>query len=455
MRYLSSFLLIILMSGTHGTTFSQPANAPNAKVLTLDKCIEIALENNVTVRQQQFTLEGKQSRVLAAYGNLMPSLSVSGSWQRTQTDRAYTFIPQVGKLPIPSRDVTNNFTTGVGTNLTLFNGFANTASLNEARSDALSSEYVLERTRQTAVLTVQQLYLNVLQYAQQVKVYEDNLKRDRRQLEQIQEKNKIGAVSLSNVYQQQVVVAQDEYTLIQAQGVYDKAKADLLSYLRLEPTESFELDASGIPSDIDTTEFSGINLQYADFSKLVEQAMASRPDYQSAIQSVDAASSAVTVARSSYFPTISAYYSYGLNSDELSYSKLTENRAGYWGIRIDWPLFDRFQTNASIQNAQVNLRIAQDQLHQTELQIRTDIKKALLDLETAQKQIVAAQRAIVSATEERKIQEEKYNLGAATLLELLVANANYTNALSSKVAAVYSYLKARKNLDYVLGVMLK
>lgn len=452
MKYLSACIIILMMTSI---AFSQPTGAPSSRVLTIEKCIEIALENNVTVRQQQFTLEGKQSRVLAAYGSLMPSLGVNGSWSRQQNDRAQTYISGVGWLDLPSRTVSNSFSTGVGTNITLFNGFANTASLNQAKSDALATESNLERTRQTAVVTVQQLYLNVLQLGQQVKVFEDNLKRDQRQLEQIQEKNKIGSVALSNVYQQQVVVAQDEYTLIQAQGAYDKAKEDLLFYLRLEPTENYELDSSGVPSDIDSTEFSAVNAQYADFGKLVSQAIASRPDYQSSIESVDMAGSGVTVARAGYLPSIGAYFNYGMNSSALPLSTLKDNVTSYWGISISWSLFDRFQTNANIQNAQVNLKIARDQLNQTELQIRSDIKRALLDLGTAEKQVVAAQRGIVSTTEDRKIQEEKFNLGAATLLELLVANANHTSAMNNKVVAVYGYLKARKNLDYVLGVMSK
>jgi outer membrane protein len=433
--------------------FSQPAGTSSAKVLTLSKCIDIALENNVTVRQQQFTLEGKQSRVLAAYGSLMPNLGASGSWSRQQNDRAQTYISGIGWLDEASRTVQNSFSAGLGTNITLFNGLANYASLNQAKSDALATESNLERARQTAVLTVQQLYLSVLQLGQQVKVFEDNLKRDQRQLEQIVEKNKIGSVSISNVYQQQVVVAQDDYILIQAQGSYDKAKADLFSYLRLEPTETFELDSSGIPADIDSTEFSAVNAQYADFGKLVAQAMASRQDYQSAVLGLDMAQSGVTIAKASYFPSVGAYFNYGMNSSTLPLSTLKDNISSYWGVSINWSLFDRFQTNANIQNAQVSLKIAQDELDQTDLTVRSDIKKALLDLGTAERQVVASQRQIVSATEDRKIQEEKYNLGAATLLELLVANANYTNALNSKVSAVYTYLRARKNLDYVVGVM--
>lgn len=87
--------------------------------------------------------------------------------------------------------------------------------------------------------------------------------------------------------------------------------------------------------------------------------------------------------------------------------------------------------------------------------MRVDLRKALLDLEAAEKQVTVTQTSVVSAEMDRKIAEEKYSLGAGTLLDLLVANANYTNALSNKVNAVTSYLLAKKQVEYAVGTITK
>jgi len=83
--------------------------------------------------------------------------------------------------------------------------------------------------------------------------------------------------------------------------------------------------------------------------------------------------------------------------------------------------------------------------------VTVEVKKAVLDLDAAMKSLQVTDKALVSAAEDRKIAEERYNLGAGTLLDLLVANASFVNAEANKVNAVYGYLTAKYNLEFALG----
>jgi outer membrane protein len=422
------------------------------RTLTLEQAKRVALENNLNVIQAQNNIEGAQSDVLAAYGNFLPTLGASGGWNRTQSDVAGSTTEVIGgqAFTIPSSfTVADRFSTRLDLNYTVFDGFAREANFSSAKSDAIATEHQSARTRQTIVFEVARGYLNVLRNEQLVKVSGENLKRDHRQLERITESNRVGALSLADVYRQQSQVAADELNLINAQNDYEKAKADLVALIGLDVSAEYDFADPTISTIISQTELDTTLEQYKDFSALSGRALASRPDYLSAQENFGASESGVTAARSGYFPSVFASAGYGLSNEE--FSKLSNNKNITWGIKLRWDLFDGFRTNQALQSANVIKRNAEISLIQAQRDINVELKKALLDLDAARKQYEVSQKGLISATEDRKIAEERYNLGAGTLLDLLIANAGLVNAQASQVNATYSYIVAKHNVEYVLG----
>ncbi len=436
--------LILLLALVPGLVFTQ-----TKKTLTLSECIKIALENNTAIKQAEYSTQIQSTSVMQAYGIFLPNLNLSGNWNRTQRESDLTYIPGLGTVPFRTSQTLSSFSTTASTSIILFNGFANFASLNRAKSNYLYSDYNLKRAKQSSIFQVYQLYLNVFRNKQLLKVAEDNLKRSQRQLERIIEANRVGSVSLADVYRQEVQVGNDELNLIRAQANYDKAKADLLVYLGLIPSDEYEFEDPSIKMEIDTSEFEELRKRVKNLDDLILKAINTRPDYKSATASLNSAKSGVTVAMSGYMPTISAFGNFNLNSNELS--TLTKNRSIAWGISISFPIFDRLQLQTQVQQAKLNVKNAEVQVEQAKRQITADVKKAILDLESAMKQLEVAERQVKSAELDLKTAEEKYNIGAGTLLDLSIATANYTSAVSSRVNAIYDYIIAKIQLRYALG----
>ena len=428
--------------------FAAVVAGAQTRTLTLDEATKIALVRNLNVVQAQNNISSSESSVMAAWGRYLPSLNASGSWTRTQQEGPI-YTQGVAIPGSNAKQTSGSFSAGLSAGLTLFDGFSREANLNRAQANSASTEHTFIRTKQSIVFQVESSYLDLLRQEQLVRVNEENLKRDNRQLERIVESNRVGALSLADVYRQQSQVAADELALINAQNSLDKSRADLVALIGLNVADDYKFVDASIAAKPDSTEFASVHAKYADLGVLTSSALTARPDYLGAKENLDASSSTVTMARAGYFPSLSAQAGLSGNNDNIS--NLFDYKTIYWGVRLSWTLFDGFATNQSIQSASASKRNAEITLAQTERSISVEMKKALLDLDAAMKQYEVSQKGLTSASEDRKIAEERYNLGAGTLLDLLVASASFVSAEANVVNASYNYIIAKRNVEYVLG----
>jgi outer membrane protein len=422
----------------------------NKKRLTLSEAISIALQKNIDVIKAQNTLETQQAAVTTAYGDFLPSVSASAGFSRSLSYHPGGYIDPPQSLYPAGVDGSNSVSTSLSARVTLFDGFANTSGFSRATSNAYSAEYDFHRKRQDIVILTQTKYLTVLRFHTLLKVKEDNLKRSKQQLERIVESNKVGVVAIADVYKQQGSTASDELALIQAQNDYDNAKVDLQSLLSLNVDDDYEVVDTSMTEDVNKILIMQDSLMYSDYQRLVNHALEIRPDYHSAQYAKQSAESDVTIARSTYYPTISADASYSLRDKAFS-GIANDKRSMDWGLTLSIPIFNGWQTSNAVQSAQIRLRNQEEIVNYVKRQVRVDVKKAMLSHESARKQIEVTEKNVQSAREERRIAEEKYNLGAGTLLDLLIANFNYTTAVSNKVNAAYDYLLSKQQLNYVIG----
>ncbi len=428
MKHINLLLLFtIIFIGTK--TFSQ------TKAISLSQAISMATEKNTQMINSRNAVESQESFQRVAYGALFPSVSASGNWRRSQNKSGFAL---------------NDFSAGIDANITFFDGFSNFAALERAQLNVETSKLTRERQHQQTTYTTISLYLNVLRTEQLLNVRKDNLKRSNEQLKRIQESQKLGGVAIADVYRQQVIVSNDELASIQAQNDFDKAKVDLTSFLTLDPNEQYEFSDSSIPTDVDSMEIQNGKNQEQNLNTLSSQAMSTRFDYITSQKTVKGLELGVRYAEGDWWPTLSAFAGIGYGGRELGKTTYTGLD---WGIRASYPLFNNFQRENSVQQAKIDLRNADEALDAKERQVKSDVRKAVLDLDAARKSLEVSQTAVRSAIEDRRIAEEKYNLGAGTLLDKLVADANYTSAISNKVNSVYNYILAKRDLEFVVGTL--
>ncbi|MHB8904818.1 MAG: TolC family protein [Melioribacteraceae bacterium] len=436
-----SILIIVLMIAL--PTFAQ-------KRLTLQEAISIALQRNTTLIKSKNGLSSNEAQLKNAYGELLPSLSAQGGFNWNRVDDKGGQQVFYGGIPLTTQaSVTENrsYNVYLGGNVTLFNGLANYAAISQSKDNLTASEYNIAKLKQNIVFTTTDYFYIVLNAAELLGVREENVKYYQRLYETVQERNRLGSVTLADVYTAQVQLGNAELLQIQTQNIYESSKASLLNYLALNVLDDYTLvDPFEGKKIVDSDTYLK---DFEDIQTMVSSALDNRFDYKSQQLNLSAAQSGVTIAKSGLYPSLSGNYSYGTSA--VSTSDLFNRKVLNIGLSLNIPIFSNFSTENQIQFAKVTEMNAKEDLSALERQIKIEIKQTYLDLVAAKKSLDVATKNVAAAEETRKINQERYNLGSATLLDVLQASRDYQDALSNKINAGYDFYRQHDKLNNALG----
>ncbi|PIS46010.1 MAG: hypothetical protein COT22_02255 [Ignavibacteria bacterium CG08_land_8_20_14_0_20_37_9] len=92
-----------------------------------------------------------------------------------------------------------------------------------------------------------------------------------------------------------------------------------------------------------------------------------------------------------------------------------------------------------------------EDLSALERQIKIEVKQGYLNFVAGEKRLEVSKKNVVAAEENRKINYERYSLGSGTILNVLQADRDYTQALTERINAKFEFFKQRDNLLNALG----
>jgi outer membrane protein len=420
--------------------------------LTLNEAVNTAINNNNSLASLENIIQIQRYNIRNAEGDLFPSLNLSGNWTRNNsvTGGGVQFVNGVPIESGPTSRNTSTFSLTLNSNYTIFNGLANYQQVDVEEESQVALEYDLLRQKNDVVIQVNRNFFEVLKNEQVVIANEDNLEDSRRQLEMVREFFNVGRRTIADIYRQDVQVAQNELAVEQSRNNLRKAKVDLLTSMNENLNRDFTAEGAGVNSNITAAELRTMLVQYQNPDALVGRAINNRYDYKSTLQEIRVNRLRLEVAEKVlYYPTISAFGSYNVNGDALN--RITDNRVAQYGISLNYPIFQGFNLDVNRQIAEVNIRQKSIELQQLELQIRSDIRKSVIDLETAYKQVEILDRSIVSAQQDVVLSEENYRVGLGTLLDVQTARTRLNGLVIDRITAVYNFYIAQRQLQYYTG----
>jgi len=412
------------------------APAP-ATLVTFDQALKLALVQNTGVKQAQNTAALSSASVTQSKLAFLPNLNVTAN---TAQDYGRNFSTTDGQI---FNTTTNTLNAGISSSVTLFDGMKSVANLRSAQANEDAGEQDLSRAKQTAVFTVASNFLALVTQQQQLDVQQQNLTAQEALESQISQFVKAGSRPISDLYQQQATVASARASVVTTQNAVELAKVDLIQTLQLDPRGSYQFQP---PALADTA---AVNAKF-NLDSLLDRAFAQRPDLGADASRVQAAQQDVKAASASRWPTISLTggYNSGVSSaaDASFLNQLDQRRGGSIGVGISIPIFDRGATQAASERAQISEDNAKLALSTQRQQVALDVRRAYLDYDAATQQLAAADAQQKAASLAVSTTLQRYQVGAATLVEV-------TQARATQVQAQSAYITAKNNLVFQQSLM--
>jgi outer membrane protein len=135
---------------------------------------------------------------------------------------------------------------------------------------------------------------------------------------------------------------------------------------------------------------------------------------------------------------------WGIGAGSLAYSRTLS-----FGLTL--PVFNNFAREDQIVRANVQEDVAEAQLRDARLLARQNLIQQLGALRTAEERIRIQQVSVAAAQEDLRVQQQRYNLGASTLLDLLTSQTTLDNARAALIQARQDYRVARAQIEAIIG----
>lgn len=422
---------IMALSVTGGT-----ALAADTVDLTLENSIQMALENNRTIRESATDLDAAQWALKEARGNT----GLTFSWSTTAKKiggKLYT-TSYAGN---PAYDNMREFSNTVQASIPLYTSGKLENLIDAAKIGVGVSDLTLENTKQTIKLTTTQDYFKILQCRNLIEVDQEAVNTLQAHLDNVNVQYRVGTAAKADVLSSQVSLANAQQSLVSAQNDYDVAVSVFNNVI-------------GLP--IDTVVNIRDELKYTKYELALDEctsyALRNRPDGIAAQQQVKQVEATVKAAKAGNAPQISMVASKSIAGSKAFDDDHTSSDEWSAGISASWNVFDNNVTQAQVRQKEAALRKAQEAALAQKETIQLEVRQAYLNLITAEKNVQTTQVAVEKAREDYNIAQVRYNAGVGTNLDVMDAEEKLTQAQTNYITTLYNYNTNKAALDKAMGV---
>ena len=428
------------------------------KKWTIQECVAYALKNNISIKQSELDIKLANINKSSAIGNFLPNVNtnISHSWS-------------IGANTNPVTNVRENQTTqytqvGLSSSVTIYNGLQNVNRLRNAKMVQLAKQYQLTKMQDDISLYVANAYLDILFNKENLKVQQGQLANDEKQLKRTDELVNAGSVPRGDLLDMKATIAGDNQKVVAAENSLLISRLSLAQLLQLEDFENFDI------SDVDI-EAKQSPVMAETSEAIVEKAKQVRVEIKIAEANLDLAQRDIKIARGALQPSLTFGYNFGTNasySDRIVgvdgsgtpiiasplpvFDQFSNNKGHNFGLQLNVPIFNGFSAKNNVERSKVDYERTKNAFNQANLDLETNVYKAITDAKGALKTYEAALSTLEARQEAFNYAKEKYAVGMMNAFDFNQSQTIYAAAQSDAIRAKYDYIFKMKVVELYFGI---
>jgi outer membrane protein TolC len=402
--------------------------------LTLDDAIQRGLRNNLGVILSGTQTASARGQRLSQLQALLPSVDASAKESMMQVDLAAEglripgFPTIVG--PFGYTDLRASMTWAL-VDVKSLRGYL------AARHNFTAATLSAQDARDMVVLTVGNAYLLVVADESRVTSVQAQVATSKISLDQAVANHQAGTSPLIDELRARVDYQTQEQQLIVAQNALEKDRLALARTIGLPLAQKFNL--------VDKAPYAAFD--QLDLDATLKQAHLNRKDLAAMVEQTQAAVEQRKGATADRFPKFEADADYGDIGVNVRHSHGTVDLTG----TVSAPVFKEFALRGEAEQAQSQLDTQKAELSDMNAQVDADVRDALLDIESAQKQVAVAHSNVDLANQTLDEAQQRYKAGVSDNLEVTQAQQSVAQANDQYVTSLYRHNVAKLSLARALG----
>jgi outer membrane protein TolC len=411
---------------------------PGVIPLSLQEAIDRGLKQNLGLLLSNTDIRSARGQRWEQLSALLPHATVTPYVEVSKINLGELGLTSLGAISIPvSVGPFSYFDSRGAVTQSVFDWKSINAT-RAASQSVKSAEYSYKDARDLVVLAVGYVYLQAIADEARIETSEAQVKTAQALFDQATDQVNSGTSPAIDALRAKVELQTRQQQLIQARNNFAIQKLTIARVIGLAPGQEFELT--------DKSPYQPIESITVD--EALKRAYDSRSDYKGAMADVRAAQFSRRAATAGYLPSLSFNADYGVAGAHPSTATQVFDVRGTLTI----PIFQGGSVHGDVLQADARLEQTRERLDNLRAQIDSDVRTALLNLQSSEEQVNVA-HSNVDLSEETLVQSrDRFTAGVADTVEVVQSQEAVASAHEQYISSLYSYNYAKISLARAIGM---